>query len=142
MSINLNINTDVLNSSESSKMHLLPFHIDHEGPANVSKYFTSYMKSSPSDENGLEASFRGLPLKGKVIPVPEGYKGLVFTETNPNQIEDNQRNFFLKNKFTDITYWNYDKLPSSNDAFVSALDWIHISDVIHSEVDDEEVTES
>uniref|UniRef100_A0A8D8LW64 Ribonuclease H2 subunit C n=1 Tax=Cacopsylla melanoneura TaxID=428564 RepID=A0A8D8LW64_9HEMI len=142
MSINLNTNTDIINSSESSKMHLLPFYIDHNGPANVSKYFSSYMKSSSSDESGLEASFRGLPLKGKVIPVPEGYKGLVFTETNPNQIEDNERNFFLKNKFTEITFWNYDKLPSSNDAFASALDWIHISDAIHSEVDSEEVTES
>lgn len=51
MSINLNLNIDVLKNPESSKMHLLPFHIDHDGPANVSKYFNTYIKSSTT-ENG------------------------------------------------------------------------------------------
>lgn len=83
-----------------------------------------------SIKTALEASFRGLPLKGKNIPLPEGFKGLVFTETNQHDDEESERNFFLKNKFTDITYWNYDKLPSSNDAFVSALDWIQISEAV------------
>ncbi|XP_008479554.1 ribonuclease H2 subunit C [Diaphorina citri] len=129
MSITLNINTDVLESPKTSSVHSMPFYIDHDGPANVSKYFSSYLKPSSSD-NALDASFRGLPLKGTSISVPDGFKGLIFTETNQHQAEDDERNFFLKDNFNKITYWNYDKLPSKNDAIVSALDWIHISQAV------------
>lgn len=87
-------------------------------------------KQSLKFPSALDASFRGLPLKGTSISVPDGFKGLIFTETNQHQAEDDERNFFLKDNFNKITYWNYDKLPSKNDAIVSALDWIHISQAV------------
>jgi len=42
--------------------------------------------------------------------------------------EDTQLN--LTNKFNEITYWNLDCNPSSNDKIVQAMKWIDISQAV------------
>lgn len=78
----------------------------------------------------LKASFRGYPLLGKVISLPKDYKGLVLQETiNPSN-EDKDRNIYTTHAFNKLIYWNWDKQPSQNDAFIAALDWIDIAEAV------------
>lgn len=41
-----------------------------------------------------------------------------------------QRNLYSNKIFSEFTYWNYDKMPSKNDALAAALDWIDIAEAV------------
>lgn len=72
------------------------------------------------------SSFRGRPLLGCEIKVPEGYSGYVLKK-QPRDLRSKTDLFNVEQSFDKITYWNLDKIPSHNDAFASALDWFDIS---------------
>lgn len=78
---------------------------------------------------GLIASFRGYPLNGHIVNLPEGYKGLILKET-AKPVSGNERTFHVTHTFQNITYWNWDKIPSKDDAFLSALDWVDIAEAV------------
>lgn len=78
----------------------------------------------------LKSSFRGYPLQGKKISVPKGYTGMTFFEYKKPETDEAERNIYATGSFTEFTYWNYDKIPSKNDAFISALDWIDIAEAV------------
>lgn len=44
--------------------------------------------------------------------------------------------------FKEFTYWNYDKIPSKNDAFEKALDWMELSDVLHEPLEERDESKS
>ncbi|XP_011136059.1 ribonuclease H2 subunit C isoform X2 [Harpegnathos saltator] len=79
-----------------------------------------------------ECSFRGYPLQGKKITVPAGYKGMIFMENKKTDTEGKNRNLYRTGTFSQFTYWNYDRIPSKNDALSAALDWIDIADALHT----------
>lgn len=74
--------------------------------------------NNSSSNSVLTASFRGRPLQGTKVKIPESYKGFVLGK-KPGEFEE-------------FTYWNWDQLPSKTDAVVKALQWINVSDAIHS----------
>ncbi|XP_017781261.1 PREDICTED: uncharacterized protein LOC108566067 [Nicrophorus vespilloides] len=117
-----------------TKLQSVPFKIHADCDAKVKKYFETYVKEK---ENHLTASFRGYPLKGKVIDVPDGYKGLVLHESMKPMTEKEDRNFYVIHTFDKLTMWNWDKVPSKNDAMIQALDWIDIAEALHSPIVDE-----
>jgi len=78
----------------------------------------------------LCSSFRGYPLMGKVIPLPNGYRIIVAQETVKPVTEGAERNIHVMHTFKSFTYWNWDKPPSLNDALISALDWIDVSEAV------------
>lgn len=67
---------------------------------------------------------------GKMIPLPQGYGGIVVHETVKPMNEEADRNIHVMHTFTSFTYWNWDKPPCQNDALLSALDWIDVSEVV------------
>lgn len=67
---------------------------------------------------------------GKVVSLPKGYKGIVAQETMKPLTESAERNIHVMHTFTSFTYWNWDKPPSLDDALLSALDWIDISEAV------------
>lgn len=77
-----------------------------------------------------DCSFRGYPLQGKKVIVPAGYKGMTFMENKKPDPENKIRNLYCTGTFSQFTYWNYDKIPSKNDALVAALDWIDIAEAV------------
>ncbi|XP_034230628.1 ribonuclease H2 subunit C [Thrips palmi] len=135
MAIQLNISAKIAETpaEDQPTVHYMPCRIKSDGPANVSSYF----KPIPleSDPKYKKASFRGRPLLGKDIVMPSGYKGLVVQETKQPLVENIDRTLHVSHVFDKITYWNWDKMPSANDAFISALDWIDIAEAIHAPVD-------
>jgi len=58
---------------------------------------------------------------GEQLKVPEGYRGLVLQETEKPISESSDRQLRLTGVFGDFTYWNYDKVPSNDDAYRQAL---------------------
>ncbi|GFG39566.1 hypothetical protein Cfor_00996 [Coptotermes formosanus] len=130
-SVKLEGKTELMNNS----IHYMPCQIHTDGQASVSKYFKPSIKSQDGNDV-LYSSFRGYPLMGKVISLPKGYKGIVAQETVKPMTEGAERNIHVMHTFTSFTYWNWDKPPSLNDALLSALDWIDISEVLHSESGD------
>lgn len=79
-----------------------------------------------------ECSFRGYPLQGKKVTVPAGYKGMIFMEKKKTDTEGKSRNLHCTGSFSQFVYWNYDKIPSKNDALSAAVDWIDIADAVSS----------
>jgi ribonuclease H2 subunit C len=67
---------------------------------------------------------------GKTVTLPHGYRGIIAQETIKPMLEGAERNIHVTHIFKSFTYWNWDKPPSANDALLSALDWVDISEVV------------
>lgn len=129
MAIRLHMKHD-LSKQEESVLHLMPCKICGDEPAKVADFFTPFIRKI--DDEHYTSSFRGHPIQGKRITLPSGYKGLTFRERHKPDRENVERNFYATGTFSGFTYWNYDKLPSRNDAVVTAMDWIDIAEALHS----------
>ncbi|XP_050528576.1 uncharacterized protein LOC126898518 [Daktulosphaira vitifoliae] len=121
-----------LNNLLGDELHLLPCKIQCKREANVENYFRPYnAEQKDSDDNViLNCSFRGKPLIGKQIDIPCGYKG-VFCEITKDSSEEKE-SLIAKSSCEQLTYWNWDKQPSKEDSFLSALDWISVSEALNA----------
>ncbi|XP_045469894.1 ribonuclease H2 subunit C [Harmonia axyridis] len=120
------------NRELTKEIHSIPLKIHADCDAEVSKYFLQ-----KKSEAGLKyASFRGYPLIGKELSLPQGYKGLVLHETVKPSTETEERKFYVLHTFDDFTYWNWGKIPSQNDTLVQAMEWIDIAEALHSPIDE------
>ena len=77
-----------------------------------------------------EASFRGYPLQGLEVQLPEGYQGVVVEEIKKHLPEDLEKNASITKKFNSLTYWNWDCFPTKNDPYANISDWIDLSKVV------------
>ncbi|GBP11304.1 Ribonuclease H2 subunit C [Eumeta japonica] len=107
------------------RVHFIPCRIDDNGAANVSKYFESYVEEKDGE---LKGTFRGRPLDGVKMPLPDGYKAVIVDENRRPLSEDADRKFQVTGGFNEIIYWNWDKKPSKNDSLNKAMDWIDIAE--------------
>ncbi|KAJ1519842.1 hypothetical protein ONE63_004088 [Megalurothrips usitatus] len=135
MAIHLNCSKKVVESLADGQpeIHFMPCSIKCDGPANVSKFFKP--TANDKDPNYMKASFRGRPLNGEELTLPSGYKGVIVQETKRPLVENVERTLHASSMFDKIVYWNWDKLPSANDSFISALSWIDISEALHAPVE-------
>lgn len=124
-------------SKEAFRAHVqsIPCTIHCDASGKVKEYFDTYVKAD--NDNVLSASFRGYPLKGKCVELPDGYKGLFLHETLRPCTDKEERKFYASKSFDSITYWNWDKVPSKNDLIYQAMDWIDIAEVLHSPIMEE-----
>lgn len=77
----------------------------------------------------LKASFRGYPLFGKEIQLPENYYGIILKETN-SICSLEQKNLYGTQMFDKFTYWNWDSKPTEDDKIITAMDWFDIAEVV------------
>ncbi|XP_022902120.2 ribonuclease H2 subunit C isoform X1 [Onthophagus taurus] len=123
--------TDVINSQVQS----VPFKIHADHDAKITKYFNNYVKTKES--NGLTCSFRGHPLDGIKVNIPQEYVGVVLHESIRPDTDKEDRKFYATNKFSNVIYWNWNKTPTKNDSFIQAIEWIEIAEVLHSPIVEE-----
>ena len=103
--------------------HLVPVSIPHSGPAPVSSYFESTIREK---DTLLHASFRGYPLLGSKVTIPEGYKGVSF------QVDKKSEGTYQSNQeFKEVTYWKWDQHPHTGDPFPKSFQWLDLSSAIH-----------
>lgn len=121
--------------SEKSSLHLINCKLASSGSNHpVAQYFDSQLQfennvaNSGKGANNLKASFRGRPLNGKKIQLPEGF---AFARVSKSE---NENQLVASDLSKEATYWNLDKLPSSNDPVPQALQWLQLSADIHSHV--------
>ncbi|XP_076148360.1 ribonuclease H2 subunit C [Alosa pseudoharengus] len=114
-------------------IHLLPCEIEHDGPAEVSQYFTSAVKDRKHE---LTVSFRGRGLKGQEVNCPQGYTGLVLKQVHKPSSDQEDGVVNVSSVFHDLTYWNLEIPPSSDDGVVMAMAWPTLADAIHGQVED------
>lgn len=81
----------------------------------------------------MTASFRGRPLQGKRISLPEGYTGFGVRQRS-SKASGNDKKSKDVTQFKEFTYWNWDELPTDKDVIVKALRWINVAQAIHGEV--------
>ncbi|XP_064077228.1 ribonuclease H2 subunit C-like [Macrobrachium nipponense] len=126
-------------SSEGNHVQYMPCSIEHNGDAEVDKYFTKYVTEETvtnegqeeGEEKVLHGVFRGYPLTGNVLPTPEGYTGVVLKETRPGLNSEEPRTLRAVCQFKKFTFWNWDRKPSRGDRYQQAMDWTEIADLIH-----------
>lgn len=126
---------ELLCNRRKMKTQSMPFKIHADCDAKVSKFFDNYVKCD--DASILTTSFRGYPLRGKKVGVPEEYLGLILQETIRPTREKDERKFYVAGEFREITFWNWDKSPTLNDPFIQALQWIDIAEALHSPIIEE-----
>ncbi|KAL4622961.1 ribonuclease H2 subunit C [Arapaima gigas] len=135
MSSNASVITVQLGSfgqAEKPQVHLLPCEIEHDGPAEVSRYFTPAVKHC---KNEMSVSFRGRGLRGAETSCPHGYSGLVLKEDHKPASDQEDRTVRISSVFHHFTYWNLETHPTSDDGVVMAMTWPALAQAIHGPVD-------
>ena len=108
-----------------AEIQSIPCRIDHTGPADVSQYFHREKLS-----NGCEkATFRGRPLDGYSVKLPDGYKMHLLKETQ-TAVDGQKKTFEVHGSTDKVTVWNLDKEPSEKDAVRRAINWLQISEAL------------
>lgn len=126
-------------------MHLLPCKIlphalnddQQTFSAPVTQYFCPYTVPTSDGENDTavwHASFRGRPLTGVQLDMPDGYVGILYNrKVNPT---DSAATIKLpaddanSEVIQQMMYWNWDRVPTREDPFLAAYDWIRISEAM------------
>ena len=76
--------------------------------------------------------FRGYPLQGQKIAVPDGYAGVILRENK--HFDSDDKELKITGTFNEFVAWNWDKEPSRDDKLVKALQWINVASVLHQPV--------
>ncbi|WOL16496.1 ribonuclease H2 subunit C [Canna indica] len=127
-------------------VHLLPCSIKHDGPCPVSHYFKPKKTDVVVDDLFVEeAFFRGRNLQGLTIPLPEGYRGYVLEKKKSESgngsetLEGGFSQWVSRAEFGNLTYWNHDCLPSSDDSLLRCFHWFSVANALHKPVTQEEL---
>ncbi|XP_078392539.1 ribonuclease H2 subunit C [Cetorhinus maximus] len=115
-------------------LHLLPAEVRSDGDANVRQYFTAAVRESDGE---MQVSFRGRALRGRDLPVPLGYVGLVLKEDHEPCLEEEDRRVRVKSAFSSVTYWNLETPPTADDSVVMAMSWTQLAEAIHAPVEEQ-----
>lgn len=134
--------------------NLLPCRIHHDGPVNASERYWS--PQTPQD--GIpEAYFRGRKLKGRVVRIPEGYRGVVVKEETEKERVDLQKNrerlrqreedeneaeeeeeeevkvLEEVGEFGEIMVWGHESVAEGDDTFVRGLEeWVGFAEAVRN----------
>ena len=118
--------------STKAHAHFLPCSISANGDAPVNQYFCSTIRPQTSGSGPYEtATFRGRPLAGKELKLPDGYRATVLREENRPSTDVEERNVTATIHFDRFHYWNLENVPSDNDKLVQAMQWMDVAAAIH-----------
>jgi len=136
MAVNIELNSESLKkeSVKGSHIQFIPCNIEHDGEADIEKFFTTYVQETTLEDGktkGVKGTLRGYPLDGTVMSVTDGYTGVVLKETRPSMNEDDERTIRGVCQFKEFTYWNLDREPGPGDKFKQAMNWMEIADAVH-----------
>jgi hypothetical protein len=102
----------------SSIVYSMPFSIDIPSTmtSDIKRHFTD---SIQINNNKLEASFRGRPLNGEHIDIPNDYIGVLTNSSKP------------VSSFDKLTYFNLDCSTSKNDCIARSIEWLSLAKILH-----------
>ncbi|KAM6953471.1 ribonuclease H2 subunit C [Aplochiton taeniatus] len=129
----INMQLSSVSRAEQLPVHLMPCEIEHDGPAEVSQFFDATIKDRKHEKT---VSFRGRGLKGQELNCPQGYTGLVLREVNKPGSDQEDRTVKVTSTFKNLTYWNLETLPNTDDGVVVAMGWPELAEAIHGPIVD------
>ena len=103
----------------SSSVYSMPFSIDIPSTitSDIKRHFTNSIQIN--NNNKLEASFRGRPLNGEHIHIPDDYIGILTNSSKP------------LSSFDKLTYFNLDCSTSKNDCIARSIEWLSLGKILH-----------
>ncbi|XP_077526023.1 ribonuclease H2 subunit C-like [Haemaphysalis longicornis] len=119
-------------SAKNVDVHFFPCDIEHRGAAKMTTYFSPHVETVEGQPEVLKSQFRGRPLKGRELALPDGYAGIV-ARTSPT--DSVTKSLYVSGKFDKITAWNWG-LPPSEEKCRKINDWITVSRALHGQSDD------
>ncbi|PGH01521.1 ribonuclease H2 subunit C [Blastomyces parvus] len=151
--------TDSHQENSSITPNILPCRIHHDGPVEIStRYWNPVVDESNPDT--ATAYFRGRKLRGRRVPIPDGYEGVIActnsleSEAKNNDQGRRHRNFDLEDEedddndedywksftivekqgsFSDFMVWDHEKVPAADDPFVKGVsEWIRFAEAMHT----------
>ncbi|OCT44849.1 ribonuclease H2 subunit C [Cladophialophora carrionii] len=139
-------------------VNILPCRIHHNGPTKVTK---RYWLPQVEKDGTTTSYFRGRKLRGKVITLPAGYRGVVAKSTDkylPQPIKSQNSPTYTAvdedieiaddedeppepvrileetSTFEDMVVWGHDIVPTNEDPFVKGIEeWISFAEAIHGD---------
>ncbi|KNC82954.1 hypothetical protein SARC_04776 [Sphaeroforma arctica JP610] len=125
----------LLKSAENRAVHQIPFQVDHQGHANVSKYFVNH--DDPSLEGTMVSTFRGRELKGKAYDLQSNNMvGVLLKEKRRPTTDVEEREFHVHTAFDSVHVWNHDSPPdASHDLDWTLNKWLPISAALHDPIE-------
>ncbi|OJD40608.1 ribonuclease h1 h2 small subunit [Diplodia corticola] len=128
--------------------NLLPCRIDHNGPVNAAD---RYWRPEEQNDGKQIAHFRGRKLLGRKLPLPDGYRGAVLSNTNrvlpqadtgrengaSEEGEDQRievRVMEEVGEFDEVVVWGHEVAPDEiEDAYSKGIgEWISFAESIHA----------
>lgn len=101
----------------------MPCRIKYTGEANVNDYFTPLVVKEGS---AVTSSFRGRPLNGQIIRLPEGFNcGSLSKATD--------KSYTISSGCKEMTYYLWDEKPNKEDPIPFAFQWLGIAKSIHKD---------
>ncbi|KAK2806178.1 hypothetical protein FQN50_005901 [Emmonsiellopsis sp. PD_5] len=136
--------------------NILPCRIHHDGPVEVStRYWDPVVDEK--DKDTATAYFRGRKLRGRRVPIPDGYHGVLATPTDrtletqtskpqndgyngdhSHEDEDEEDRELpttvleTQGTFSEFVVWDHEKAPAADDRFVKGVsEWIRFAEAMH-----------
>lgn len=122
-------------SPRDVSINLLPCAVEADCPAPVAQYFDpTFRDHKGANYDYQTATFRGRELAGREVSLPAGFRGVVLREQQRVSTDLEDRHVTVTGTFDKLQYWNLETVPSANDKFVQALQWIDIAAALHQPV--------
>ncbi|KAJ5623759.1 hypothetical protein N7510_000068 [Penicillium lagena] len=128
--------------------HVLPCRIHHDGPIESTERFWA---PQPDKDGTQTAHFRGRRLRGRRVPLPDGYRGVIATPTDrvmtpasqrpdhhnaeaedPNaEPEEPVKALEMRGTFADLMVWGHETAPAADDAYVKGVqEWLQLAETV------------
>ncbi|CAF0912908.1 unnamed protein product [Rotaria sp. Silwood1] len=105
----------------SSIVYSMPCSIDIPSTitSDIKRHFTNSIQVNKDNNNKLVASFRGRPLDGEQLDIPNDYIGIL---TNSSK---------YVSSFDKFIYFNLDCSTSKNDCIARSIEWLSLAKILH-----------
>ena len=134
-------------TNKSATPNILPCTIKHSGPVSSDP---RYWNPSTEQDGTSTSFFRGRKLRGKKIPLPKAYQGVVLQKTDKKVIakpsmplpgieaEDantpKEIDTMIMEQhatFSDVIVLDHEAVPASDDVYVKGMEeWIHFAEAV------------
>jgi ribonuclease H2 subunit C len=130
------INLDGQVRQAKSRYHWMPCEVEHTGSAPVTAYFEpNISEQTVAGSAQLIGSFRGRPLLGSQLTLPDGFTGLVLKSGRL----DDEPTLRPTERVAQLIHWNWDQASTSSSSAHQALDWCSVSEQLHRPVTREQI---
>lgn len=105
----------------SSNVYSMPCSIDVPSTitSDIKRHFTNSIQKKDDTDNKCTASFRGRPLNGEQLNIPDDYIGILSNSTK------------YVSSFDKLTYFNLDCSTTKDDCISRSVEWLSLAKILH-----------